>query len=909
MCKTCIRVLKNLCSMLTMNNRPLLSDALFHMIAAEYEKDSASFAWTQLITVAIGQVTQKETNRINAGLIGLRSFFKAFTLFSDSAKQFMEDSVAHVFPTLTNLFPLLFSQQCVEFIELRSHVCKILFYVVRRLNIPKFLTSIQIFDTWIHMLQQCLIAPVPKGTSAESVHWKPKKWVLRTLLRIFFLSNSSIVVKSHAPHAVSVAAHFAKQYAEPMVQLFIQMLAQKVDQKVVTARLFGLLNMASESKQLFERVMRPNLQSLIAQVIFPHLYFNSEDASMWQHNPQEYLLVSFDIPEQVDDDQYTKISACGFLHSLLSDYHQEVIPVFMAALQAGFNTYAQNPQNFVYLKEACMYVLGNCSDVIRRDKVFKHQLEDILVKHVFPDFTSTFGSLRAKSCWILGKFAKIQWKQFASFLNGVQGVIKCLEDPQVPVQVKAATCIGSIATIGECKPLLLPVLPKLMQVYLKMMNEMELEDVVVGIEILMDTYPEQMHHYALTLCSGMVDSCQPFLSSLSAPIDSSSTQLDDDDDQESDTENLIPFYLRALVTLLSVLNKDTHCTLLAQLETKLTPLVHTLLHPLCNEHMIAGFQILYYLTRFIPQNIPLSVWSLFPILCTTALSHGKEDICSIVPVLFNYLAREGIKVFTNRDLCQLLTRIIVEHIAENEDISQLAYVQRLMAAMLVFGKGQLDVATCLTPILQSLCKQMQNKEAGAKSFIIANCFSQCISYNPLLIVQILQNNAGPALYQWTNMLALIDQSKIVTEMLDSELPVEYEMKVALIGFTSLMSCNIQQAPAVVQQAMPIMCTQAIKLLIKVVEIKKKKQQARSSQIDKDDEDLLSDGFKRTQAIMQKLDACAVYQGTDELVCFAQAIAVLITQQPSIVASILSQFPKQEQEIVQSVMAITATLQK
>ena len=55
-------------------------------------------------------------------------------------------------------------------------------------------------------------------------------------------------------------------------------------------------------------------------------------------------------------------------------------------------------------------------------KLYKQQLESMLVVHVFPEFQSPFGYMRARACWMLNYFSEITFSAEVNLTKGLQEV-------------------------------------------------------------------------------------------------------------------------------------------------------------------------------------------------------------------------------------------------------------------------------------------------------------------------------------------------------------------------------------------------------------------------------------------------------------------------------------------------------
>ncbi len=66
----------------------------------------------------------------------------------------------------------------------------------------------------------------------------------------------------------------------------------------------------------------------------------------------------------------------------------------------------------------------------------------MLVTHVFPEFHSEHGYLRARACWVVHTFCEVKYKQPENLAKALQMVKHALcTDKELPVRVEAAIAL------------------------------------------------------------------------------------------------------------------------------------------------------------------------------------------------------------------------------------------------------------------------------------------------------------------------------------------------------------------------------------------------------------------------------------------------------------------------------------
>ncbi len=70
----------------------------------------------------------------------------------------------------------------------------------------------------------------------------------------------------------------------------------------------------------------------------------------------------------------------------------------------------QNPGTMASQKDGALHMIGSLADILLKKKAYKENMEDFLVRFVFPEFQSPYGHLRARACWMLHYFAEVKYK-------------------------------------------------------------------------------------------------------------------------------------------------------------------------------------------------------------------------------------------------------------------------------------------------------------------------------------------------------------------------------------------------------------------------------------------------------------------------------------------------------------------
>lgn len=126
-------------------------------------------------------------------------------------------------------------------------------------------------------------------------------------------------------------------------------------------------------------------------------------------------------------------------------------------------------------------------------------IEPMLAKHVLPEFTSSEGFLRRRACFMYGEFGHYKFKENGHIKLAIDGLYQCLYDKELPVRLMAATSINKLMNNDQVIGFLKPALKDLLTVYLKMMTEIDSEELVGALEEIVKHFKDDISPYAVEL--------------------------------------------------------------------------------------------------------------------------------------------------------------------------------------------------------------------------------------------------------------------------------------------------------------------------------------------------------------------------------------------------------------------------
>ena len=105
--------------------------------------------------------------------------------------------------------------------------------------------------------------------------------------------------------------------------------------------------------------------------------------------------------------------------------------------------------------------------------------------------------MRSRACWVYGEFGDYDFTNEDHIKKAVDGVYKSLFAAELPVRLSAAVAMSKLIKNETAEEFLKPALSNILEVYLKIMNEIDSEELVGALEEIMTIYKDDMAPYAI----------------------------------------------------------------------------------------------------------------------------------------------------------------------------------------------------------------------------------------------------------------------------------------------------------------------------------------------------------------------------------------------------------------------------
>eukprot|EP00126_Sphaerothecum_destruens_P015743 Sdes_comp9780_c0_seq1m1305 len=593
--------------------------------------------WPDLVSKIAQYLQSTDRAVVHGALLAFRELSKKYEYKMNEERAPFIDVLNGIMPIVLNV--LVSSLNCPpdeESFFIQKLCLKIYFTVVQH-DLPATMMLPSSFQPWMQILIEIMDKSEPDCVAAmhadeeeraQSTFWKAKKWAMHILHRIYSRYGCVGMV---AEEFLEFATYYVQSYSNAVIQVVLKKFSEKVAGVFFSPRFLQLLlsySITAVNQSSAWKIIKPHAHVIVTHVIFPLLCYSDSDDILWNEDPYEYVRVKFDVFGEFSS---PTLAAINLLQELVEKRKKATLgPIlgFAASLLEEYSSAPVENRN-PRLKDGVLNMIGNIASYINKKPEYQGQLENMLVIHVFPEFSSQYGFLRARACFVVNSFNQVKYRNENNIVTALSHIVRCINDTEIPVRVQAAIALRVLIKYKVGSETLRPVLQQVLVELIKLANDTENDDLTSVLEDLILKYDEEILPFG-------VDIMQQLVNSFIAMIDS-----EDENENDSNKSLTAMGLLYTIQTLLGVFVKTP--ALLVQLERPLLPLIIYVLETAAIDFMEEIFDILSSLTYFSPVVSP-AMWQVFPVIFQSIMGDASCFIPELVPSIDNFISR-GTDVF------------------------------------------------------------------------------------------------------------------------------------------------------------------------------------------------------------------------------------------------------------------------
>mmetsp|Transcript_23745 Transcript_23745/g.34001 ORF Transcript_23745/g.34001 Transcript_23745/m.34001 type:complete len:1123 (-) Transcript_23745:74-3442(-) len=797
--------------------------------------------WPELVPILVSNIQSPDALKIYNSLLALRKIMKRYEYKSNDDRRPLNDTILVTFPAMQQLMSGILHHNSLEAAAVMRMCLKVLWSCTMH-TLPN-VGGIDV-NLWFQLIAHIMNKPLPEASeNIEPLNqplsyedrkkwpwWKLKKWAARIMSQfIQRYGNPRFCSKEFK----AFSEYFRSNTAALLLGPAMTNLEIKARGGFITDDVQRLcLNYVAACVEMSPtyKVLKPHLDFLLFQVVFPTLCISDEDIRLFNDDPVEFVRK---VHNPLEDWLNPLIAATNLLQMMARYRQKDTLPRLMPYLHGLLSEYSSSPVEMrdYKKKDGVLVTIAVIAKILLESNAYKNQLHPFLIYHVIPEFQSPVPFIRSRACWVIEYFNEVDWKENnGSTLQGVlQGLLMGLKDPAIPVQAAAACSMRLIISAEGATDLIRPMLRDIIGEYFRIMDQVESESVLSALQAIVLQFGVEIADMAPTMVQHLINIFNTYAASA-------------EDDEAAFNAS------QCLDTIAAILEAcDTREDVLLQLEPIMLPLLKNIFTEGldCFEYIDNGVQFMGYLT-YSSDTISSTLWVMCGPLLQVLYNWGIDYITEIMVPILNYLSKD-IDTFLNtthngQPLTMLLLSV-VEKVFSN-DSSDCGKDSKAAATMLTClvtcchpGKspGPIDslIPNILYMTLTKLNTILSNKQLKSLRVKIFEIVLAVIYYNPLLAIAVL--SSAPSVQSVdSNPLDNNTVKQLFSSLFSNLKDMEstFTQRLIVLSFTSLLTTPLllnqpgqplqqQQLPEIVSSNLPNLLKQALRELVMIAEEEEK----------------------------------------------------------------------------------------
>ncbi|XP_019375518.1 PREDICTED: importin-7 [Gavialis gangeticus] len=750
--------------------RVQLTTCIHHIIKHDYPN-----RWTAIVE-KIGFYLQSENSACWLGiLLCLYQLVKNYEYKKPEERSPLIAAMQHFLPVLKDRFIQLLSDPSDQSVLIQKQIFKI-FYALVQYTLPLELINQQNLAEWIEILKTVVDRDVPAETlqvdeddRPELPWWKCKKWALHILARLFERYGSPGNVSKEYNEFAEV---FLKIFAVGVQQVLLKVLYQYKEKQYMAPRVLQqTLNYINQgvSHAVTWKNLKPHIQGIIQDVIFPLMCYTDADEELWQEDPYEYIRMKFDVFE----DFISPTTAAQTLLFTACSKRKEVLQKTMGFCYQILTEPNADPRK----KDGALHMIGSLAEILLKKKIYKDQMEYMLQNHVFPLFSSELGYMRARACWVLHYFCEVKFKSDQNLQTALELTRRCLiDDREMPVKVEAAIALQVLISNQEkAKEYITAFIRPVMQALLHIIRETENDDLTNVIQKMICEYSEEVTPIAVEMTQHLAMTFNQVI------------QTGPDEEGSDDKAVTAMGILNTIDTLLSVV--EDHKEITQQLEGICLQVIGTVLQ----QHVLEFYEEIFSLAHSLTcQQVSAQMWQLLPLVFEVFQQDGFDYFTDMMPLLHNYVTVDTGTLLSDTKYLEMIYSMCKKVLTGVAGEDAECHAAKLLEVIILQCKGR-GIDQCIPSFveaaLERLTREVKTSELRTMCLQVAIA---ALYYSPHLLLNTLENLRFP------NNVEPVTNHFITQWLNDVDCFLGlHDRKMCVLGLCALI--DLEQIPPVLNQ--------------------------------------------------------------------------------------------------------------
>ncbi|KAI9769954.1 MAG: hypothetical protein M1840_003664 [Geoglossum simile] len=773
--------------------------------------------WPNFMDITLQLLNTNDANSVFAGLHCLLAICRVYRFKAGEDRSDFDKIIEASFPHLLNIGGNLVNETSSEAGEMLKVVMKAYKHAIY-FELPAHLRERQSIVSWCSLFLRVVAKEVPPEAQSEDLDereldpwWKSKKWSYANLNRLFVRYGNPSTMTKNSDNYAEFSKNFITNFAPEILAAYLQQIDKWVTKitwlsKPCLSFTLAFLDECVKPKSTWTH-LKPHLENLVAHVLFPILCQSDEDIELFETDPSEYLHRKLNFYEEVSAPD---VAATNFLVTLTKSRKKQTFTV-LNFVNSVVHRYEEAPddQKNAREKEGALRMIGTLASIMLAKKSpIADQVEYFFVRHVFPEFRSPHGYLRARACDTLEKFQALDFKDGNNLMTIYHYILDMMNDPELPVRVEAALALQPLIRHNLVRSLMQQNIPQIMQQLLRLANEVDVDSLANVMEEFVEVFAPELTPFAVALTEQLRDTYMRIV-----------RELMERSGQNEDDEAFGEFLDDKSITALGVL--QTIGTLILTLESTPDVLLHleTILMPVITITLENKLYDLYNEVFEIVDSCTFSAKAISPTMWDAFVLIHKTFKADMLPALENYVSYGSDMLIQHPPYLEAIIDMI-QCIFADEKVGGVDRICgcKLAEAVLLNLRGHVD--QYIPKLVELGMTFLTNAELKVKSYRIhlMEMVINCIYYNPKLTLQVLETKG------WTNKFFSLWFSNM------DYFTRVHDKKLSIAAIVALLSLRADEVPASVQQGWPRLLQGIVRLFQTLPAAMKNREEATKEEV-------------------------------------------------------------------------------
>eukprot|EP00347_Sterkiella_histriomuscorum_P010158 403377381 len=395
--------------------------------------------------------------------------------------------------------------------------------IFERFNIPElceYFKNVQFLDPWMSLFKQILDKQIDpellKSTDLTDeiidkenhIEWKQKSKCARITYLIFYKYQSSHFLNRDQE---SMSITLKQRFLNGILESHLKLIFSKPHNFVATESLVNacrLFQLAISNKELIESLRLP-IEQFLTQVVIQSCKITEKDLLELQEDQSEYIRKQeLKDNEEIIDQKLTMTSLLEYICSFKikqpkeNGQKQKAQPVpmqgdfyfkkFFEFCIENLNQYQALQSQDWKLKESILYLIQKLSrhftDIKNRDIITQDHIDQFIGQHVLPELQSPHVLMKISAIRLIGNFYRFSYKTEEMQVIIFEGYIQSIQDQNNLVRYYAAANLPLLLNHKIIFNLTKIKLSLVLKEYLKLLTELEEEEIIKALKLFLDVY-------------------------------------------------------------------------------------------------------------------------------------------------------------------------------------------------------------------------------------------------------------------------------------------------------------------------------------------------------------------------------------------------------------------------------------